>query len=89
MSQKQNDVQFEEMKPTEVVKRGYSYWDDFRWQRELAEVEYLKAQQTGKPSWRDSKYVPTWLKACPSMTYVKWRIRCWLDDVTGASNSDD
>ena len=82
-----NDIPFGE---NEVVteKRSFNYWDLMHIEREKAIIEAIAAENEGKASWRDNKYVPTWVKACPSMTYVKWRIRCWLDDIMGASSDD-
>lgn len=69
-------------------KRSWNYWDEMRVEREKAIVEDLVAENEGKTSWRDSKYVPTWLKACPSLIYIKWRLRCWLDDIMGVGGDD-
>lgn len=82
-----NDIPLGENKVT-TETRSWNYWDEMRVEREKAIAEDLAAENEGKTSWRDSKYIPTWVKACPSMTYVKWRLRCWLDDIMGAGGDD-
>lgn len=68
--------------------RSWNYWDEMRVEREKAIAEDLAAESEGKKSWRDNKYIPTWVKACPSLIYIKWRLRCWLDDIMGAGGDD-
>lgn len=82
-----NDIPLGENKVV-TEKRSWNYWDEMRVEHEKAIAEDLAAENEGKTSWRDSKYIPTWVKACPSMTYFKWRLRCWLDDIMGAGGDD-
>lgn len=71
-----------------IETRSWNYWDEMRVEREKAIAEDLAAESEGKKSWRDNKYIPTWVKACPSLIYIKWRLRCWLDDIMGAGGDD-
>lgn len=68
--------------------RSWNYWDEMCVEREKAIAEAIAAESEGKKSWRNSKFIPMWLKACPSLIYIKWRLRCWLDDIMGAGGDD-
>nr|DAF50101.1 MAG TPA: hypothetical protein [Siphoviridae sp. ctzyE57] len=81
------DIPLGENKVT-TETRSWNYWDEMRVEREKAIAEDFAAENEGKTSWRDSKYIPMWLKACPSLIYIKWRLRCWLDDIMGAGGDD-